>query len=83
MSKDVKFCETDFPFAHNTPSTSSSPTNIVAPNFDYIDNSFDDLLGLGASRNDDDIDGGVVHERVVTTNPTSSDEKVFMNNEEV
>ena len=57
----MKFYETEFPFADNTPSTLSSPTNIVAPNFDYIDDSFQDLLGLGASRNIDIIDGGVVH----------------------
>ena len=51
--RDVKFYGTEFPFGHNTPSTSSSTKNIVAPNFDYIDNSFDDLLGLDASRNAD------------------------------
>ena len=68
VSRDVKFYETGFPFAHNTSSTLSSPTNIVALNLDYIDNSFDDLLGLGVSRNGDVINGGVVYERIVTTN---------------
>ena len=83
VSRDVKFYETKFPFAHNTPSTSSSPMIIVAPNFDYIDDSFDDLLGLGASRNDDVIDRSVVHERVVTTNSTSSEGVVCTSNDKV
>ena len=68
VSRDVKFYETDFPFAHYTPSTSSSPTNIVAPNFDYNDDSFDDFFCLFVSKNDDVINGGVVHKRVVATN---------------
>ena len=67
----MKFYEIEFPFAHNTLSTSSSPTNIVAPNFDYIDDSYDDLFGVGANRNDDVNYGSVVHERDVTTTPTS------------
>ncbi|CAO2832398.1 unnamed protein product [Amaranthus hypochondriacus] len=83
VSRDVKFYETEFPFAHNTPSTSSSPTNIVTPNFDYIGDSYDDLLGLGASRNDDVNDGSVVHEKDVTTSPTSSNGVVFTCNKNV
>ena len=82
VSRDVKFYETNFPFAHNTPSTLSSPMNIVALNFDYIDDSFDDILGFGVNKTDGVIDGGVVHERVIATNPTSSEGLLSTSNEE-
>ena len=81
VSRDVKFYETGFPFPRNTPSTSSFPTNIVAPNFDYTNDSFNDLLYIGRSGSDNDV--RVVQESVIITNPTTKDGVASTNNDDV
>ena len=83
VSRNVKFYEMEFPFARNTPSTSSSPTSIFALIFDYTNDSFDDLLYIGGSGSDHDIDGRVVQESVVITDSTSRDGVVSTSNDDV
>ena len=81
--RDVKFNETEFHFARNTPSTSSSPKNIFASIFDYTNDSFDDLLYIGGSGSGNNIDGGVVEDSVVITVSTSRDGVMSTSNDDV